>query len=171
MVALGRTPFRDRWRDLRHTDRIVVDAALAQVGLTELAGRAWKTLSGGERQRTHLARALAQQPWALLLDEPTNHLDIKHQFELMELLAGTDQTVLVALHDLALAARFCDRLLLLCQGSLVAAGTPLDVLTADRLRDVFEIDAEIDRDGLGNLTLTYRGVTSSTHAAAESTQM
>ncbi|MET8676730.1 ABC transporter ATP-binding protein [Streptomyces sp. NPDC004647] len=158
VVALGRTPFRDRWRDLDPTDRVIIDAALARVGLTDLAARAWKTLSGGERQRAHIARALAQQPWGILLDEPTNHLDVKHQLELMDLLAATDQTVLVALHDLSVAARFCDRLILMHRGTLVASGKPQDVLTRGRLEDVFDVDAEVGYDALGNLTLAYRGV-------------
>ncbi|GAA2106855.1 ABC transporter ATP-binding protein [Streptomyces synnematoformans] len=157
VVGLGRTPFRDRWRGPDAADRAVVDAALDRLGLADLADRTWKTLSGGERQRAHIARALAQQPYALLLDEPTNHLDVKHQLELMELLTATDQTVLVALHDLSLAARYCDRLLLMHHGRLVATGPPTDVLTPDRLADVFEVDAEISHDSLGNLTVAYRG--------------
>ncbi|MEG3626811.1 ABC transporter ATP-binding protein [Streptomyces poriticola] len=157
VVGLGRTPFRDRWRGPDATDRAVVVAALDRLGLTGLADRHWKSLSGGERQRAHIARALAQRPWCILLDEPTNHLDIKHQLELMELLAGTEQTVLVALHDLSLAARYCDRLLLMHQGRLVAAGPPADVLTPARLAEVFGVDAEVGRDGLGNLAVSYRG--------------
>lgn len=157
VVALGRTPFRDRWRDLSRADRAVVEAALARLGLGDLGGRVWKTLSGGERQRAHIARALAQQPWGLLLDEPTNHLDVRHQFELMELVTETDQTVLVALHDLALAARFCDRVLLLDGGELVAAGPPQEVLTGERLREVFGIEAELDRDRFGNVIVACRG--------------
>ncbi|WP_240797849.1 ABC transporter ATP-binding protein [Streptomyces sp. F001] len=91
MVGLGRTPFRDRWCGPDATGRAVIAAALTRLGLTEIAGRHRKLLSGGERQRTHMARALAQRPWCILLDEPTSHLDIKHQLELMDLLAGTDQ--------------------------------------------------------------------------------
>ncbi|MFH8574564.1 ABC transporter ATP-binding protein [Streptomyces zaomyceticus] len=157
VVGLGRTPFRDRWRGPDATDRAVIAAALEVVGLTPLADRAWKALSGGERQRAHIARALAQQPYALLLDEPTNHLDVKHQLELMELLSGADRTVLVALHDLSLAARYCDRLLLLHHGRLVASGPPAAVLTAQRLAEVFEVDAELTTDALGQPTVTYRG--------------
>ncbi|MGW1373203.1 ABC transporter ATP-binding protein [Streptomyces sp. NPDC002446] len=160
VVALGRTPFRDRWRGLDRTDRTVIDAALARVGLTDLRARAWQTLSGGERQRAHIARALAQRPWGILLDEPTNHLDVKHQLELMGLLAATDQTVLVALHDLSLAARFCDRLILMHQGAVAASGKPQDVLTPDRLASVFEVDAEVGHDGMGSLAVSYRGVAS-----------
>ncbi|MFF4424403.1 ABC transporter ATP-binding protein [Streptomyces sp. NPDC001549] len=157
VVGLGRTPFRDRLRGPDATDRAVVAAALDRVGLTALAGRSWKGLSGGERQRVHIARALAQQPYGLLLDEPTNHLDVKHQWELMELLAGTGQTVLVALHDLTLAARHCDRLLLMHQGRLIASGSPAAVLTAERLAQIFEVDAELATDALGRLSVSYRG--------------
>lgn len=156
-MGLGRTPFRDRWRGPDATDRAVVAAALERVGLTALADRSWKALSGGERQRAHIARALAQQPYGLLLDEPTNHLDVKHQLELMRLLTGTEQTVLVALHDLSLAARYCDRLLLLHHGRLIASGTPAAVLTAERLAEVFEVDAELTTDALGRPVVTYRG--------------
>lgn len=156
VVGLGRTPFRDRWRGPDAADRAVVAAALDRVGLTALAGRSWRALSGGERQRAHIARALAQQPYCLLLDEPTNHLDVKHQLDLLELLAGTDQTVLVALHDLSLAARYCDRLVLMHQGRLVSSGTPEAVLTAERLAEVFEVDAELTTDALGNRAVAYR---------------
>ncbi|MYV70462.1 ATP-binding cassette domain-containing protein, partial [Streptomyces sp. SID2131] len=135
----------------------VVAAALDRVGLTALAGRSWRALSGGERQRAHIARALAQQPYGLLLDEPTNHLDVRHQLELMELLTGAGRTVLVALHDLSLAARHCDRLLLLHHGRQVASGTPAEVLTADRLAEVFEVDAALTTDALGHPAVAYRG--------------
>ncbi|WP_406186782.1 ABC transporter ATP-binding protein [Streptomyces sp. NBC_01006] len=157
VVGLGRTPFRNRWRGPDAADRAVVADALERVGLTALAGRSWKALSGGERQRAHLARALAQQPYGLLLDEPTNHLDVKHQLDLMELLAGSEQTVLVALHDLSLAARYCDRLLLLRHGRLIASGTPAAVLTSERLAEVFEVDAELTTDPLGHPSVVYRG--------------
>lgn len=161
VVALGRTPFRRQWRALDAFDHAVVTAAIATTGLTGLRGRAWNTLSGGERQRAHIARALAQRPRAILLDEPTNHLDIKHQLELMALLAGTEQTVLVSLHDLTLAARYCDRLVLLHQGRVAATGKPGEVLTAERLARVFEVEAEPDRDPDGKLTIAYRGPLSS----------
>ncbi|GAA2839698.1 ABC transporter ATP-binding protein [Nonomuraea rubra] len=155
VVALGRTPFRSPWKALDRTDQLVIDAALERLDLTELRSRDWKTLSGGERQRAHIARALAQQSWCILLDEPTNHLDIRHQLDLMDLLASTDQTILVALHDLSLAARHCDRLVLMSGGTLIADGPPDEVLTPERLRNVFGVEAHIATDPLGNLTVAY----------------
>jgi iron complex transport system ATP-binding protein len=155
VVALGRMPFRDRWRALSHSDRVVVEAAVSRLGLTGLETRHWRTLSGGERQRAHIARALALQPWCIVLDEPTNHLDVRHQLDLLEFLADTDQTVVVALHDLSLAARYCDRLVLLHQGVVAASGRPGDVLSPVRLRDYFGVHAETGRDCMGNLVITY----------------
>ncbi|RSS78186.1 ABC transporter ATP-binding protein [Streptomyces sp. WAC06614] len=169
VVGLGRTPFRDRWRGPDAADRAAVAAALEHVGLTAHARRPWRALSGGERQRAHIARALAQQPQALLLDEPTNHLDIKHRLALMELLSGTGRTVLVALHDLSLAARYCDRLLLLHHGRLIAAGPPADVLTAARLAEVFEVDAELATDAWGHPCVGYRGPLGAPAAAPRTT--
>ncbi|MEV6580361.1 ABC transporter ATP-binding protein [Streptomyces sp. NPDC051582] len=166
VVGLGRTPYRDRWRGPDATDREAVADALELVGLAAHAGRSWRTLSGGERQRAHIARALAQRPHGLLLDEPTNHLDVKHQLELMELLAGSGRTVLVALHDLSLAARYCDRLLLLHHGRLIASGAPAAVLTAQRLAEVFEVDAELTTDPLGHPAVTYRGPLGATPPAS-----
>lgn len=156
VVALGRTPFQTNWRRHDHCDNALVNAALDRMGLTGLRARPWKTLSGGEQQRTHIARALAQQPSAILLDEPMNHLDIRHQLDLMRLLAAAEQTAVVVLHDLSLAARFCDRLALMDRGRLVASGVPLDVLTPARLRDVFGIEAEVGHNRFGELHLCYR---------------
>ncbi|HEY0187579.1 MAG TPA: ABC transporter ATP-binding protein [Cellulomonas sp.] len=143
VVALGRLPHRGRLAPASAEDAEVCAHALATVGLTGTERRRWRTLSGGERQRVHLARVLAQQPGVLLLDEPTNHLDVQHQHELLALLARTGLTVVVVLHDLALAARYCDRLLVLDDGRACAAGTPVEVLTPDVLRDVFGVRAEV----------------------------
>ncbi|HEX7309056.1 ABC transporter ATP-binding protein [Lentzea sp.] len=156
VVMLGRTVHRSRWRGPDAADHAIVEESLARLDLTGLADRPWKQLSGGERQRTHLARALTQRTSALLLDEPTNHLDVRHQLELMELASGTPQTVVVALHDLALAARYCDRLVLMHRGAVVADGPAAGVLTAPLLREVFDVEAEIGRDSLGHLAVGYR---------------
>jgi iron complex transport system ATP-binding protein len=126
--------------------RAAVDAALARMRLTALAARPFAALSGGERKRALIARALAQQPRALILDEPANHLDIRHQLEVMALLRELGATVIVAMHDLELAARFCDRLAVLSHGRLVAEGPPEAVLTPARVAEVFAVRARIRRE-------------------------
>jgi iron complex transport system ATP-binding protein len=114
--------------------------------LTDRAGQSWHTLSGGERQRTQIARALAQEPRELLLDEPTNHLDIQHQLDLLDLIAALPVTTVVALHDLNLAAMYCDRLLVLRDGRAVTEGTPAEVLTPALIEQVYGVRAEVTHD-------------------------
>ncbi len=121
-VLLGRLAHTGRWRGFGAEDRRLAGQAMEQVGISHLADRDWQRLSGGERQRVHLARALAQQtPW-LLLDEPANHLDIAHQQQFMALLRRLKLSVVVTLHDLNLAACYCDRVALLQRGGICAAG-------------------------------------------------
>ncbi|MEU4931473.1 ABC transporter ATP-binding protein [Streptomyces yokosukanensis] len=143
VVALGRVPHRRAWTAATAADGRAVTEALDRTGLTDRADQSWHTLSGGERQRTQIARALAQEPRELLLDEPTNHLDIQHQLDLLDLVASLPVTTLVALHDLNLAAMYCDRLLVLAGGLAVAEGTPGEVLTADLIKRVYGVSAEV----------------------------
>jgi iron complex transport system ATP-binding protein len=143
MVAMGRNPHKGTFAVDTAADREIVADALHQVGLTELADRHFATLSGGERQRVLLARALTQRTPVLVLDEPTNHLDIRHQHELLGLVRQLGLTTLTALHDLNLAAAYCDRIHVLRAGHVVASGTPDEVLTADLVDEVFEIAAEV----------------------------
>jgi iron complex transport system ATP-binding protein len=147
VVGLGRIPHRSRWSGASDHDAQIVAQCLDRVGLSAFADRRWSTLSGGEKQRAHIARAFAQQPSVLLLDEPTNHLDIRHQFELMDLLAAADQAVVVVLHDLALAATYCDRVVMLDAGLVVASGTPAQVFTTENIARVFGVDASLEHDG------------------------
>jgi iron complex transport system ATP-binding protein len=154
VVGLGRIPHRSRWSGATDQDAAVVRHCLERAGLAGFGGRRWSTLSGGEKQRTHIARAFAQQPSVLLLDEPTNHLDIRHQFELMDLLAAADEAVVIVLHDLTLAAAYCDRIVLLDQGAVVASGTPAEVLTPVNIATVFGVRARVDPDG----ALLLRGI-------------
>lgn len=114
-------------------------AALERTDLTGRSGQPWHTLSGGERQRVHIARALAQESRELLLDEPTNHLDIHHQLDLLTLVTGLPVTTVVALHDLDLAAMYCDQVVVLCAGRVVAGGTPGDVLTQELIAEVYGV--------------------------------
>jgi iron complex transport system ATP-binding protein len=139
VVEMGRLPHdRDPARDRR-----VVAEALATVDVTHLAERSFLSLSGGERQRVLIARAIAQEPKVLVLDEPTNHLDIRHQLDVLSLARGLGVTVLTVLHDLNLAASFCDRLYVLDEGRLVAGGTPQEVLVPELIAKVFHVTAHV----------------------------
>ncbi|MFC3893695.1 ABC transporter ATP-binding protein [Lentzea rhizosphaerae] len=139
VVEMGRLPHdRDPVRDRR-----VVADALATVDVAHLAERSFLSLSGGERQRVLIARAIAQEPKVLVLDEPTNHLDIRHQLEVLSLARGLGVTVLTVLHDLNLAASFCDRLHVLDEGRLVAGGTPEEVLVPELIAKVFHVTAHV----------------------------
>ncbi len=141
VVALGRVPYRSWWG--ADADATAVDRALVSAGAEHLADRAWDSLSGGERQRVHIARALAQEPSLLLLDEPTNHLDVSAQLSLLRFVRTLGVTTVAALHDLNLAASFCDHVLVLSEGRLAAAGAPRDVLTPELVRAVYRVDAEV----------------------------
>ncbi|WP_367045796.1 ABC transporter ATP-binding protein [Streptomyces sp. Je 1-332] len=143
VVALGRAPHLRGNQALGARERDLCARTMALLDLTRLADRGVLTLSGGERQRVLLARALVQEPRILVLDEPTNHLDVRHQIELLSLLKGSGLTVLVVLHDLNLAAAACDRIGVLSQGSLVAAGTPEEVLTTGLVDEVFGVKATV----------------------------
>ena len=147
VVALGRTPHLGALAPWTSVDTAAVAAALDHVGLSERRDQSWHTLSGGERQRAQIARALAQDPRELLLDEPTNHLDIQHQLEILSLVRRLPATVVVALHDLNLAAMFCDALVVLQGGRVVAAGPPEAVLSEELIWSVFAVRARVDRSG------------------------
>ena len=144
VVAMGRTPHKGVFDGDTSHDRQLVQNALASVGMQGFEDHAFATLSGGEKQRVILARALAQQPQLLILDEPTNHLDPRYQLELLRLVKRLNIGTLASIHDLNLAAAFCDRLYVINHGRIVASGTPHEVLTAELLRDVFGVEALID---------------------------
>ena len=141
IVELGLTPRVGRFG---RTNLPEVEGVLALMGLTDFAARDFAALSGGEKQRVMIARALLQKPDLLILDEPTNHLDIRHQLEVLELLSSLDATVIVSLHDLALASAHADRVLVLDNGRQVQVGTPLEVLTPQFIRHTFAVGASID---------------------------
>src|SRR5690606_12537466 len=143
VVALGRTPHKTVFAPDNQQDAHIVAHALAQVQMTAFAERPFATLSGGEKQRVLVARALAQEPKLLVLDEPTNHLDIRYQLEALELVRGLGVTTLAAMHDLNLAALYCDRLYVLKAGALVASGPPEAVLTAELIQQVYGVRAEV----------------------------
>ncbi|HVT63952.1 MAG TPA: ABC transporter ATP-binding protein [Mycobacteriales bacterium] len=140
MVMIGRTPHKGAFDRDTPTDVEIVTDALRRVGCLELADRSIHTLSGGERQRVLIARALAQGADHLLLDEPTNHLDIRYQTEVLELVASLGLTVLTALHDLSLAALFCDTVHLMTDGRLIAGGAPRDVINPELIKQAYGAD-------------------------------
>ncbi|MEV5409837.1 ABC transporter ATP-binding protein [Thermopolyspora sp. NPDC052614] len=141
MVAMGRTPHKRPLDRTTTADELICAQSLERVGAGHLAARDFATLSGGERQRVLIARALAQQSRLLLLDEPTNHLDIRHQLEILRLVRDLGVSTLAALHDLNQAAEYCDRLYLMDGGRIVAGGTPDEVLTAERVSQVYGVRA------------------------------
>jgi iron complex transport system ATP-binding protein len=144
VVKLGRFPHRSLFSGWSRADEEAVDGALEKAGMTAKRNDFWHSLSGGEKQRAHIARALAQTPKELILDEPTNHLDIQHQIGLLKLVSELAVTSITALHDLNHAAMFCDRLVVLKQGRIVASGSPGEVLTEDLLRTVFLVEARVE---------------------------
>ncbi|CAD5106939.1 heme ABC transporter ATP-binding protein [Zestomonas carbonaria] len=149
VVGMGRLPHASG----RQRDREIIGEALAAADAGHLAGRSYLELSGGERQRVHLARVLAQlwpgaEGQSLLLDEPTSMLDPLHQHTTLQAardFAGRGVAVLVILHDLNLAARYCDRILLLDQGRPHALGTPVEVLRAEPLQEVFGLEVLVQQ--------------------------
>ncbi|WP_306368935.1 ABC transporter ATP-binding protein [Nocardiopsis sp. CC223A] len=166
MVLLGRSPHRSSLQAYTADDHRIAAAALRRVGIRHLADRNFAALSGGEKQRTLIARALTQQTGHLLLDEPTNHLDIRYQHEILQLVSALDITTVVVLHDLNLAARYCDRLVLLDQGRVVEAGPTNEVLTPEVLEPVYRISVRVLEDG-DHVQLVFRphGEAPSPHTA------
>ncbi|MDA3145778.1 ABC transporter ATP-binding protein [Leucobacter sp. UCMA 4100] len=142
----------------RPLDRRVAAEAIEKVGIGHLSQRVFAGLSGGEKQRALIARALAQEASHLLLDEPTNHLDVRYQHETLHLVRELGTTTIVVLHDLNLAARYCDRLVLLYQGKVVAVGTPDVVLTPEILEPVYGITVErVEHRSVPQLVFTLPG--------------
>ena len=155
VVLMGRSPHKKTLERDNAQDFRIVEESLTKVGMLHFAERSFSTLSGGEQQRVILARALAQQTPCLILDEPTNHLDIKYQLQLMDLVRGLDRTVITAVHDLNIAAMYCDWLYAVKDGRVVGQGTPQTLLTPEFIRQVYEVEAEVSTDRNGMLRVLY----------------
>ena len=150
IVRMGRSPHLGLLGVESPADLRIAREAMRRCDVVPLADRSFRALSGGERQRVLLARALAQEARLLLLDEPTAYLDLKHRLAVYALLACLREehglTIVVVSHDINLAARHCDRLVLIREGTVVADGTPAEVLRPEPIRAVYEVDVEITTD-------------------------
>lgn len=156
IVMMGRSPHKRTLESDAPRDHRIVAQSLEAVGMSGFEERIFSSLSGGEQQRVILARALAQQTPCLILDEPTNHLDIRYQLELMDLVCGLDLTVIAALHDLNLAALYCDQLVAIKDGKILGVGAPDVLLTPDLIRQLYEVDARVHREPDGIVHIFYR---------------
>lgn len=155
VVMMGRAPHKKALERDNARDHEIVREALRTVGMESFAQRNFSTLSGGEQQRVILARALAQQTPCLVLDEPTNHLDVTHQLQLLKIVKNLQVTVIAAIHDLNIAAMFCDRLYVLKDGQIVGKGTPEEVLTPELLWNIYHVHGEIVKDSRGQMHILF----------------
>lgn len=150
IVAMGRNPHLGAFQPETQRDRELIDLAMSKTDLSQMTTRSVNQLSGGERQRVFIARAIAQEAPILLMDEPTASLDLCHQLEVLSLVKALTESghlAIAAIHDLALASRFCDRLVLLAEGKIVSQGSPAEVLTKENLYRYFSIEAEVEPYG------------------------
>ncbi len=156
MVAMGRSPHKRLFDIDTPRDRQIVHHALEHLGMEHLAKRSYLRLSGGEKQRVLIARAIAQESDFLILDEPTNHLDVSYQMQIFDFIKRLKVTVLSAIHDLNMAALYCDRLYVLQRGRVVMEGTPEQVLTPQRIYEVYGVHSAVERHpATGKLSITF----------------
>ena len=146
MVLIGRSPHKKFMERDSAEDIELAYKALEQVNMKDFADRNFSSLSGGEKQRIILARALVQNTDCLILDEPTNHLDIKHQLHFMSLAKDLKITVISAIHDLNIAAMYCDKIYALKEGQIIASGSVYEVITEEVIKTLYDVEAQIIYD-------------------------
>ncbi|WP_330654359.1 ABC transporter ATP-binding protein [Metaclostridioides mangenotii] len=155
IVLMGRSPHKRTMERDNLNDYRIVEEALDVVNMKSYANRNFSTLSGGERQRVILARAFAQNTPYLILDEPTNHLDISHQLQMLRTIKGLNKIVISAIHDLNIAAMFCDRIYALSDGKIVGEGKPEEILTSNFISKIYNVESEIIKDSKGQMHILY----------------
>ena len=143
VVEMGRYPHKDTLENYSKHDLEIVDRVLREMKLENYRERSFNTLSGGEKQRVLIARLLVQESKFIILDEPTNHLDIGYQIEIMNIIKKMGVTVLSAIHDMNMAAIYCDKLVIMKNGEVVTQGSVEETLTSEMLKNLFNVDAEI----------------------------
>lgn len=153
LVEYGRSPYLSHWGRLSVHDKALVQRAMEQTGISDLAPVPLSSLSGGQRQRVWIAMILAQDTDVVMLDEPTTYLDLSHQIELMKLMREMNnqgKTVVVVLHDLNQACRYCDHLVVMHRGEVVSQGSPKDIFTPELLKNVFSLNAHVVPDPIAH---------------------
>lgn len=157
MVLMGRAPHKSFIERDNAFDYEIAREALKKVGMEDYFERSFLSLSGGEKQRIILARVLAQETPGLILDEPTNHLDIKYQLQLMGIVKELNKTVVAAIHDLNIAAMYCDKIYAMKSGKIFKHGAPKEVLTRDVIKELYDVEADITEDNkTGVLNIKYK---------------
>ncbi len=156
IVAMGRSPHKKLFDIDNVRDKKIVRHALEHLGMEAMAQRNYLNLSGGEKQRVIIARAVAQESDFFILDEPTNHLDISYQMQIFDFIRRLKVTVLSAIHDLNMAALYCDRIYVLKAGQIVLHGTPEEVLTPEHIYDVYGVRSSVEKHPItGKMSITY----------------
>ncbi|PWJ50137.1 ABC transporter ATP-binding protein [Faecalicatena contorta] len=156
IVAMGRTPHKKLFEIDNEYDREITNHALEHVGMESMAKRSYLHLSGGEKQRVIIARVIAQESDFLILDEPTNHLDISYQMQVLDFVKRLEVTVLSAIHDLNMAALYCDRIYVLKDGKIVLEGTPKEVLTPKNIYEIYGVHCDTAIHPLtGKVSITF----------------
>ncbi|MBE6054282.1 MAG: ABC transporter ATP-binding protein [Clostridium sartagoforme] len=156
IVSMGRSPYKKLFDIDNEKDKSIVHHALEHMGIENMAKRNYLYLSGGEKQRVIIARAIAQETDFLILDEPTNHLDINYQMQILDFIKRLKVTVLSAIHDLNMAALYCNRIYVLKEGKVVLYGTPEEVLTPNNIFDVYGVRCVVEKNSITDkISITY----------------
>jgi iron complex transport system ATP-binding protein len=159
IVTMGLIPHKGLFDTNNDADKHIIEQALVKVDLISKQHQLFSTLSGGEQQRVLIARAIVQKPDILIMDEPTNHLDMYYQHQILTLAKTLNITLLITIHDLNLAAQYCDRIIMLNNGKLIADDSPERVFTVTNLTKVFKLECSIDKNPFTQTTrITFAGI-------------